>query len=278
MPLLRTPHVARLLTGRSSRTVPLGEGIGAWGLGIGISGIRDYENAIRTERGDLAGPAGAEPGAQARAAVVLVRPFVDDGVGGGRLDDRLPGTVGPARDVLQRLGQHAVLRRRAAAVAVDERLPVQRGVEHVAHVEGRLAERELDENGRRRQLRGEAIDLGRRRSDGQRSRKRREPALRVPCGVLVDRNGDRDRFEQDQRSGDGGHAPLMAAVDRRDADCGQCRKPECHDRGVAGGHPEAVETRHQVVEHGVDVARRHHTPLRMDLRAERHDDGKQRDC
>ena len=120
---------------------------------------------VGAERGDFAGAAGAEPGAYSHAAIVDVRRFVDDGVRGGRVGDRLPRAIGSRREILQRLRQHLVLQRRAAAVAIDEPPPMQRRVEHVANVERRLAERELDEDRGLRQLRSEAIHRGRGRSD-----------------------------------------------------------------------------------------------------------------
>ena len=148
---------------------------GASAFSIVAAGIRDQGSAdqggsgIRKTRSDPNAATSRAPlrrsqALSARPPSSRVRRFVDDGVRGGRVGDRLPRAVGARGDVLQRLGQHLVLGRRAAAVAVDEPPPVQRRVEHVADVERRLAERQLDEDRRRRQLRDEAIDLGRGRA------------------------------------------------------------------------------------------------------------------
>src|SRR5919198_393228 len=106
----------------------------------------DLEYVVAAERRQVQRTARSQPVANRTAARAFVERFVDDDVRGTGLPQRLPCAVRPVERVLEAEGQRVVLLRRAAAVAIDEPLPVSRRVEHVADVEGGLAERQLEEN------------------------------------------------------------------------------------------------------------------------------------
>ena len=78
---------------------------------------------------------------------------------------------------------------------------MQRRIEHVAHVEGHLAEWQLDERVRRRKLRDEAIHVRRCGARGDEFRQRRQAGLFVVGGIAVERQRDRDRLDDDERTG-----------------------------------------------------------------------------
>src|SRR5215218_2257383 len=153
---------------------------------------RQGKDAIRTKNGHLLGAVLEQPVAKTATSFALVGAFVDDGVGGGRLDDRFPCPVGTCADVLQSFAEELVRQRRAATIPVDQPFPMRRGKKHVTNVEGGLAERQLENDRVRRQLSDESIDRRDRVAGLDVRRQRRKAGLRVLRRVLIDwdRNGN----------------------------------------------------------------------------------------
>ena len=150
-----------------------------------------------------------------------------------------------------------------------------RRVEHVADIEGRLAERQLEDDRRRGKLRDGVVDRRRAapRRDGR--RQRREISLTILGRVLVDRNRNRDRLAEDERARrDGGKA--SAAAQPCDRERGERRERKRHDRREARRDAKAVETRDVRIEERVDVAARDGPAARVNVRPERHRDGEER--
>src|ERR1700716_170893 len=100
---------------------------------------RQYKNPVPLKLRHLAAATSTDPVPHPRAPVAGVESFVDDHMRRAGLHERAPRAIGSRSGVLQTSVEQLIVFRRAAAVAVDERLPVKSRVKHVADVERGLA-------------------------------------------------------------------------------------------------------------------------------------------
>src|SRR5688572_11345010 len=75
---------------------------------------------------------------------------MQDGMRGARSHQRDPRRIGIVEGMTQMRRIHVVAEWEMAAIAIQERMPVCGGIEHVAHLIRPLAERKLDDDRARR--------------------------------------------------------------------------------------------------------------------------------